>query len=96
MNKMKIRVHEASNATLQDLLYDDTHCTLLAKFGTLGEAERCNSMLLDALFDEGGELSKHMREVVQCFPIRSNVAVFMDNKAGADAVNDYILKNFGE
>lgn len=93
MSKMKIRVHEASNATLQDLQYDDTHCTLLAKFGTPGGAERCNSMLLDALFDNG-ELSKH--EVVQCFPIRSNVAVFMANKAGADAVNDFILKNFGE
>lgn len=94
MNKMKIRVHEANNATLQDLQYDDTHCTLLAKFGTPGEAERCNSMLLDALFE--GELSKHEYEVVQCFPIRSNVAVYMDNKAGADAVNDFILKNFGE
>lgn len=93
MNKMKIRVHEASNATLQDLLYDDAQCTLLAKFGTPGEAERCTRMLLGALSDNG-ELSKH--EVVQCFPIMSNVAVFMDNKAGADAVNDYILKNFGE
>lgn len=92
MSKMKIRVHEANNATLQDLQYDDTHCTLLAKFGTPGEAERCNSMLLDALFNNG-ELSKY--EVVQCFPIMSNVAVFMDNKAGADAVNDFILKNFG-
>ena len=93
MNKMKIRVHEASNATLQDLQYDDTHCTLLAKFGTPGGAERCNSMLLDALFGFG-ELSKH--EVVQCFLIMSNVAIAMSDKEGADAVNDFILKNFGE
>ena len=93
MLNMKIRVHEASNATLQDLQYDDKNFTLLAKFGTPGEAERCNSMLLDAFLDNG-ELSKH--EAVQCFPIMSNVAVFMDNKAGSDAVNDYILKNFGE
>lgn len=90
---MKIKVHEANNATLQDLTYDDTHCTLLAKFGTPGEAERCSNLLLDALFGFG-ELAKH--EVVQCFPIRSNVAVFMDNKAGVDAVYDFILKNFGE
>lgn len=94
MNKMKIHVHEANNATLQDLKYDDTHCTLLAKFGTPDEAERCSSMLFDALFK--GELSKHEYEVVQCFPIRSNVAVLMDNKAGVDAVYDFILKNFGE
>lgn len=93
MNKMKIRVHEANTATLQDLQYDDAQCTLLAKFGTPGEAKRCTSILLDALFGFG-ELAKH--EVVQCFQIRSNVAIAMFDKEGADAVNDFILENFGE
>lgn len=93
MGKMRIHVHEANTATLQDLQYDDANVTLLAKFGTPGEAKRCTSILLDALLDNG-ELSKH--EVVQCFPIMSNVAIAMFDKEGADAVNDFILKNFGE
>lgn len=94
MSKMKIRVHEASNATLQDLQYDDAHVTLLAKFGTPGAAERCSDMLNDAFWRNNGELSQY--EVVQCFPIMFNVAIAMADKEGADAVNDFILKNFGE
>lgn len=34
--------------------------------------------------------------MMQCFPIMSNVAIAMSYKEGADAVNDFILKNFGE
>ncbi len=93
MNKMKIRVHEANSASLKNLIYDDKNHTLLAEFGNPGDASRCCTILLDELFDNG---SLAQYETVQCFPIMSNVAVFMFDKEGADAVNDYILQNFGE
>ena len=93
MTKMKIRVHEGSIATLQDLQYDDNQHTLLAKFGTPGEAKRCISAISEAWFGNGGLDSKY--EMVSYFPIHSNVAIFMAGKAGADAVNDFILENFG-
>ena len=93
MAKMKIKAHEElGDASLRDLIHDDKNNTLLAKFGTPGDATRCQTALLEVLFDNG-ELAKY--ETVSVFTIMSNVAVFMDTKAGADAVEEYILEHFG-
>ena len=93
MSKLTIKAHEEfGDASLRDLIHDDKNNTLLAKFGTPGDAERCQTALLDALFDNG-ELAKY--ETVSVFTIMSDVAVFMDAKAGADAVEEFILEKFG-
>lgn len=93
MSKLTIKTNEEfGDASLLNLIHDDKNNTLLAKFGTPGDAARCQTALLEALFDNG-ELAKY--ETVSVFTIMSNVAVFMDAKAGADAVEEYILEHFG-
>lgn len=93
MSKLNIKTNEEfGDASLLDLIHDDKENTLLAKFGTLGDANRCFAALSGVLFDNG-ELAQH--ETVALFPIMSNVAVFMYDKAGADAVEEYILEHFG-
>ena len=93
MSKLTIKTNEEfGDASLLNLIHDDKNNTLLAKFGTPGDAARCQTALLEALFNNG-ELAKY--ETVFVFTIMSNVAVFMFDKDGADAVEEYILEHFG-
>ena len=93
MSRLTIKVHEEfGKASLLDLQRDAITPSLLAKFSSPGDAKRCWNALADA-FQEGGELSKY--EVEQFFPIQSDVAILMLDDKCVDAVEEFILKNFG-
>lgn len=92
MSKLTIKVHEAlGKASLLDLQRDALEPSLLAKFGSPGDAKRCLNALADA-FASGGELSNC--EVIQYFPIQSNVAILMAGHVYVNAVEEFILEKF--
>lgn len=88
---LKIKVREAiETPALIDLQMDEKNNTLLAKMVSHSDAEALRSILFDA-FD--GKLSEYRDDVVSCFVVYNNVAVFMDNDKALNAVNDFILES---